>query len=107
MTSGLGPMIPGKNIQFQGEEFGGNQDLKKKLFLKHRQPTIRPASCARRTTDTPETAQDDLWGRIVPVDRIMNEKRPANVFKAYDFSADSRDPEQDLTVRTARALLGL
>jgi hypothetical protein len=30
MTSGLGPMIPGKNIQFQGEEFGGNQDLKKK-----------------------------------------------------------------------------
>jgi hypothetical protein len=28
MTSGLGP-IPGKNNQFQGEEFGGNQDLKK------------------------------------------------------------------------------
>jgi hypothetical protein len=27
MTSGLGPMIPGKNITFQGEEFGGNQDI--------------------------------------------------------------------------------
>jgi hypothetical protein len=33
MTSGLGPMIPGKIIQFQGEEFGGNQDFKKKCVL--------------------------------------------------------------------------
>jgi hypothetical protein len=33
MTSGLGPMIPGKNIQFQEEEFRGNQDLKIKKMM--------------------------------------------------------------------------
>jgi hypothetical protein len=41
MTSGLGP-IPGKNNQFQGEEFGGNQDKKcsSKLYMPHMSYTL-------------------------------------------------------------------
>jgi hypothetical protein len=68
MTSRLGPMIPGKNITFQGEEFGGNQDIYREY---HKNETRKGQTQSRRGI-SPRLTPCSLFINTLSIYRLLS-----------------------------------